>query len=143
LPIPFVSNSGIQYERWFCRSFSLYGAAGVAHGPLFRTSVSSPDAATTCELDVLLQEALESVRFRRRDLFDGDGVENISFYRSMRSGAHSQARNRKTPEDYRNLIARWRTEDRAGQKDPSLAMPEHYTDVAAAVEAMIFYPQNM
>jgi hypothetical protein len=144
-PLPEVSYSGIQYRRWLYRLFKLFVDSNIEEGPLFRPSLRSKSAATIRELDVLFHRALERLRSRRSDLFAAglDIGDSYSFYRSLRSGGNSQATNRKTPEELRTLIARWRIEDRARQKKPSLSMPEHYTDVAVVLEAVIVYPQNM
>lgn len=144
LPLALESESGILYKRWLYRLFFVYNHLGVKEGPLFRKSADSSESATIRDLDVGFHQVLKRVQEEKPDLIppDIDVTRKYSVYRSLRRGAQSQAVNKNTPEATRNLIGRWKQQERAGLKDASLPMPEHYSDVRVLLPAFIVYSRR-
>lgn len=145
LPLAIKSDSGVQYEVWVLRLLGLYQIHGIGSGALFRKHWTAKNAASISQLDVLFREALKIMQNNRPDLLSPDVDVDIwySVYRSLRRAAHTQAVNQDIPKATRELIARWNTVENAKNRDPSLAMPEHYVDLLAALVAFLVYSKRM
>jgi hypothetical protein len=145
LPLPHSSKSGIEYSRWLMRLLGCYEREKVVGGPLFRMEMGATIPARVQDLDVLFHEALRNLQISRPDLIP-EAVEVARVYslsRSLRSGSQTQARNQNVAREVRVLVARWKSEESAGEREPGLAMPDRYTQVKAALEALLRYPKAL
>jgi len=139
------SESGIDNQRWLYRLLSLYLERGVTGGPLFRENIGAQQLATIRELDVLFHRYLLVVQDTMPEIIRPtvNVVRDFSVRRSLRRGATSQARNMNIPKDVIDLNNRWRKVERAGLRAPTYDMFEHYTDVVAAIDAVLRFSSSL
>jgi hypothetical protein len=142
IPLVPTTASGIQVKLWLFRLLMLYEEAGVAGGPLLRANIQAQKPARIKELDVIFHKYMIIVQAERPDLIEPkvNIARDYSLGRSLRRGSTAQARNVGVPKDIIILNNRWRSSENSRNKQ---AMPgdmiEYYTDVVAAIEALLRY----
>jgi len=141
------SESGIENQKWFYRLLSLFQERELSDGPLFRENIGAQRLATIKELlDVMFHRYLLMVQETMPEIIQPtvNVSQDFSVRRSLQRGATSQARNKKVPKDVVDLNNRWRkVVERAGLRVPTYDMFEHYTDVVAAIDAVLRFSSSL
>lgn len=95
---------------------------------MFRTATGDPIRFGIMEAKFI--ERLEMVQMARPDLLS-DQIEVAEVYgvrRSFRRGSTTEAGKRGVPPEIIDSNNRWRRVEKAGTRQASMAMQEHYTD---------------
>jgi hypothetical protein len=144
---PVSSSKVLANKIWLARLARARTANGTdkMEGPLFCRRLERPTPIRVVELDELFHQYLLVVQEECPELL-GPGVDverDYSVRRSIRRGATTHALNRGIPAEVIDANNRWRKAERAGNRDPSLAMLQVYTDAAASVQLNIRFSQSL
>lgn len=146
-PLPFESNSGIQYRKWFERVLGLLQRCGVRSGPVLRVTDSDGQTrrATIKDLDVMFHYILRRVQAERPHVLSQDvNIESeFSVRRSLRRGSTTEAGNVFLPQDVIEVNNRWRKHMKTTGIKPSMTMAETYTDAQASLPQLIRYSKAL
>lgn len=150
LPLALRTHSGLEIGKWFQRLLDVLERRGVTRGWLFqtgrgRTGTGPRKRPHFGEFEGTFRDYLRRLQVSKPHVLHPsvDVEEEFSLRRSLRRGSTAQARNRKVPGDVVETNNRWRKVERAGGKQASLGMMEHYSDVRAGIEALLQYSEAM
>jgi hypothetical protein len=123
------TSSGLQIRIWLERLVALREEQGKFHGPAFDDGNGNIIASGIYE--TLFYEVLREIQEDRVDLIsaDVDVGEVYGFYRSLRSGVTTWARECGVSEGDIDLINRWRKIEEAQGRKPGFSIRDHYTQV--------------
>jgi hypothetical protein len=99
--------------------------------------------ASLGDYDSLFRDYLTRLRTSNSAAFSkGVDIRDYSLRRSPRRGAVTTAANNQVDETTTELIGRWRKKEKARGAEPGLPMRQVYTQVSAAVEALLRFSQS-
>jgi hypothetical protein len=134
------TDSGIENAKW------LYERKGIVKGPLIRTLKNGKLVKSRItDHDPRYHDFLRRVQMRAPDVLNPKvKVEDeASLFRSGRKGSVAQARNMRIPKDVIDSNNRWRKVERAGGRQITVRMMEHYSDVQAMIKALLGYSSRL
>jgi hypothetical protein len=141
------ATKALANQKWLGRTVRSRGAVGTGPltGPLFCRSQDHPTPIRVAELDKLFHRYLLVVQEGNPELIgpNVDVERDYSSRCSIRRGATTHVLNRGIPVEVVNANNRWRKAERAGNRDPNLAMLQVYTDAAASVQLNIRFSQSL
>ena len=142
LPLVLRSASGIENGKWIQRLVDLYERRGLIKGPLIQVMKEGKlKPAKIADLDPIYHDYLRRIQIRSPSILSPkvDVADEASIKRGPRRGSIGESRNVGTPQEIIDANARWRKVERAGGRQVSLGMMEHYSDVRAIVETLLRY----
>lgn len=141
------SSAVLTNQKWLGRLVRARTSNGTLemNGPLFCRRPEQTTPIRVAELDELFHRYLLRVQGESPELLgpNVDVEREYSVRLSIRRGATTHALNRGVPAEVVDANNRWRKAERAGNRDPSLAMLQVYTDAAASVELNIRISQSL
>jgi hypothetical protein len=140
-------TKALANQKWLRRMVRARGSggAGPMADPLFCRRQDHPTPIRVAELDKLFHRYLLVVPEESPELIgpNVDVEQDYSSRRSIRRGATTHALNRWIPAEVVDANNHWRKAERAGNRDPSLAMPQVYTDAAGSVQLNIWFSMSL
>lgn len=142
-PLAAETNSGLKVREWIRRLVQVKEDMGRVKGPAFQDAVGGIMSSRVIE--GALRERLQYLKEASPGLIpsDVDCFEDFGISRSFRRGATSTARTRGVTDKYVNLINRWRKFEGARGRRPTLAMQDHYSDIAILIPELVIFSQAL
>ena len=146
LPVAMKTESGIENAKWLQRLVDLYERKGIVKGPLMRTLKNGKLVKSRItDHDPRYHDFLRRVQMRAPEVLNPKvKVEDeASLFCSGRKGSVAQARNMRIPKEVIDSNNRWRKVERAGGRQITVGMMEHYSDVRAMIKALLEYSSRL
>ena len=142
VPLADICKSKIPSRRWISRLLHRrIVLEGCTVGYLFARK--NGGKASLGDYDSLFRDYLSRLRTSNPSTFSqGVDIRDYSLRRSPRRGAVTTAANNQVDETTTELIGRWRKKEKARGAEPGLPMRQVYTQVSAAVEALLRFSQS-
>ena len=147
LPCVSVTGSGVNLKLWVDLTISANKLRGHVDGPAFCDK--NGFVLSSEELDSRLHEALIQILHRDpnalpTDLRSEEQIqERIHCFRTLRRTSDTQATNQKVYLGHINVVNRWSKEERAGAKQASLPMNQHYAQIEELWPSFKAYTKEM
>ena len=139
MPLCHTSRSGLQPRLWIGRAIESLEKRGITRGPLFRSVNGNP--IRFGEMEPKFIERLEEVQAARPDILSDqiNVEEEFGVSRSFRRGSTTEAGNRGVSPEIIEDNNRWQRVEKAGTRQASFGMREHYTDVRISLDKLLIY----
>jgi hypothetical protein len=121
--------SGLEVRKWLERLVDLREGQGKFHGPAFDDG--NGQVILSGVYETVFHDLLREIQEDRPDLISAEVEvgEVYGFYRSLRRGVTTWARECGVSEGDIDLINRWRKIEEARGRKPGLSIRDHYTEV--------------
>lgn len=147
LPSVNVTSSGIEIKVWMKRALFMAQRQGRSTGPLMCKRNGEP--FKTKELNETLHQFLGEVHERRPRLFPkdiktvSDIEEKYKCFRSFRRGSDTRAMDKRVNILDNECVNRWRANEKAGNRVPSMPMHHRYADLSMLLGPFLRYTEAM
>ena len=143
LPIADETKSNLPFRKWFDRmEYRVLKVEGRKEGWYFTEENGS--RAKFTYYDASFKELITKVKeLYPRVILPAADVENFSLWRSPRRGAITTATVEQVDVPTMELIARWRSKERAKGTEAGLSMRQVYTDQRLTVRAMLRFSKAL
>jgi hypothetical protein len=147
IPCVNVTGSGVNLKLWIDLTISANKLRGHVDGPAFCDENGC--VLLSEELDAHLHGALIQILQRDPTTLPADLrleeqiKERIHCFRTLHRTSDTQATNQKVYLEHINVVNRWSKEERAGAKQASLSMNQHYAQIEELWSSFKAYTKEM